>query len=111
MGVPAFDLFPFDIWAKLNGAFWRKPNLELLCYGDPAGDDRLRGLIAAYLRSSRGMQCTAEQIVITSGAQQAISLRHSCWLSLGTAWRWKTLVIALPATRSPWLARDYMACR
>ncbi|TFY89506.1 PLP-dependent aminotransferase family protein [Pseudomonas kairouanensis] len=74
VGVPAFDLFPFDVWAKLNGAFWRKPDLEQLCYGDPAGDGRLRGLIAAYLRSSRGMQCTAEQIVITSGAQQAISL-------------------------------------
>ncbi|NMX63904.1 PLP-dependent aminotransferase family protein [Pseudomonas sp. WS 5021] len=74
VGVPAFDLFPFDVWAKLNAAFWRKPNLQQLCYGDPAGDARLRGLIAAYLRSSRGMQCTAEQIVITSGAQQAISL-------------------------------------
>jgi GntR family transcriptional regulator/MocR family aminotransferase len=74
VGVPAFDLFPFEVWAKLNGAFWRRPNLEQLCYGDPAGDARLRGLIAAYLRSSRGMQCTAEQIVITSGAQQAISL-------------------------------------
>lgn len=74
VGVPAFDLFPFEVWAKLNGAFWRNPDLELLCYGDPAGDGRLRGLIAAYLRSSRGMQCTAEQIVITSGAQQAISL-------------------------------------
>ncbi|MBW1245188.1 PLP-dependent aminotransferase family protein [Pseudomonas tolaasii] len=74
VGVPAFDLFPFEVWAKLNGAFWRNPDLELLCYGDPAGDARLRGLIAAYLRSSRGMQCAAEQIVITSGAQQAISL-------------------------------------
>ena len=74
MGVPAFDLFPFEVWAKLNGAFWRKPDLQQLCYGDPAGDPRLRGLIAAYLRSSRGLQCTAEQIVITSGAQQAISL-------------------------------------
>ncbi|WP_439863670.1 PLP-dependent aminotransferase family protein [Pseudomonas antarctica] len=74
VGVPAFDLFPFEVWAKLKGAFWRKPDLEQLCYGDPAGDARLRGLIAAYLRSSRGMQCTAEQIVITSGAQQAISL-------------------------------------
>ncbi|AZE58327.1 Transcriptional regulator, GntR family domain [Pseudomonas synxantha] len=74
VGVPAFDLFPFEVWAKLNGAFWRKPDFEQLCYGDPAGDARLRGLIAAYLRSSRGMQCTAEQIVITSGAQQAISL-------------------------------------
>ncbi len=74
VGIPAFDLFPFEVWAKLNGAFWRKPDLQQLCYGDPAGDGRLRGLIAAYLRSSRGMQCTPEQIMITSGAQQAISL-------------------------------------
>jgi GntR family transcriptional regulator/MocR family aminotransferase len=34
----------------------------------------LRELIAVYLRTSRGLQCSAEQIVITSGAQQAISL-------------------------------------
>ncbi|WP_448109805.1 MocR-like pyridoxine biosynthesis transcription factor PdxR [Pseudomonas azerbaijanoccidentalis] len=74
VGVPAFDLFPFEVWAKLNAAFWRKPDLQQLCYGDPAGEARLRGMIAAYLRSSRGMQCTAEQIVITSGAQQGISL-------------------------------------
>ena len=74
VGVPAFDLFPFDVWAKLNAAFWRKPDLQQLCYGDPAGDARLRGMIAAYLRSSRGLPCTAEQIVITSGAQQGISL-------------------------------------
>ena len=74
VGVPAFDLFPFEVWAKLNAAFWRKPDLQQLCYAPPEGDARLRGLIAAYLRSSRGMQCSAEQIVITSGAQQGISL-------------------------------------
>lgn len=74
VGVPAFDLFPFEVWAKLNAAFWRKPDLEQLCYGDPSGDARLRAMIAAYLRSSRGMQCSPEQIVITSGAQQGISL-------------------------------------
>jgi GntR family transcriptional regulator/MocR family aminotransferase len=74
VGIPAFDLFPFEVWAKLNAAFWRKPDLQQLCYGAPEGDARLRGLIAAYLRSSRGMQCSAEQIVITSGAQQGISL-------------------------------------
>ncbi|TNB89546.1 PLP-dependent aminotransferase family protein [Pseudomonas sp. Fig-3] len=74
VGVPAFDLFPFEVWAKLNAAFWRKPDLQQLCYGDSQGDARLRGLIAAYLRSSRGLHCTAEQIVITSGAQQGISL-------------------------------------
>jgi GntR family transcriptional regulator / MocR family aminotransferase len=74
VGIPAFDLFPFEVWAKLNAAFWRKPDLRQLCYGDSAGDSRLRGMIAAYLRSSRGLQCSAEQIVITSGAQQGISL-------------------------------------
>ncbi|MFJ2692260.1 PLP-dependent aminotransferase family protein [Pseudomonas sp. NPDC087336] len=74
VGVPAFDMFPFEVWAKLNAAFWRKPDLQQLCYGAPQGDARLRGMIAAYLRSSRGMQCTAEQIVVTSGAQQGISL-------------------------------------
>lgn len=73
VGIPAFDLFPFDVWAKLHGAFWRKADPARLGYGDPAGDARLRELIAAYLRSSRGLQCGPEQILITCGAQQAIS--------------------------------------
>ncbi|MCQ2995659.1 PLP-dependent aminotransferase family protein [Pseudomonas syringae] len=74
VGVPAFDLFPFAVWGKLYAAFWRKPDLAMLGYGPAAGDTRLRELVAAYLRTSRGLKCTGEQIVITSGAQQAISL-------------------------------------
>jgi len=74
VGIPAFDLFPFDVWAKLQAGFWRNPSPAQLGYGDPAGEPALRELIAAYLRRSRGLSCTAEQIVITSGAQQAISL-------------------------------------
>ncbi|WHH52995.1 PLP-dependent aminotransferase family protein [Pseudomonas sp. Ap32] len=74
VGIPAFDLFPFDVWAKLQAGFWRNPCSAQLGYGDPAGEPALRDLLAAYLRRSRGLNCTAEQIVITSGAQQAISL-------------------------------------
>ncbi|KTT02325.1 MocR-like pyridoxine biosynthesis transcription factor PdxR [Pseudomonas parafulva] len=74
VGIPAFDLFPFDVWAKLQAGFWRHPSPAQLGYGDPAGEPMLRELIAAYLRGSRGLSCMAEQIVITSGAQQAISL-------------------------------------
>ncbi|WPO99984.1 PLP-dependent aminotransferase family protein [Pseudomonas sp. HR96] len=74
VGIHAFDLFPFDIWSKLQAAFWRKPDLGQLGYGEAEGDPRLRELIAAYLRSSRGLSCSAEQIVITTGAQQAIGL-------------------------------------
>ncbi|MGC1332753.1 PLP-dependent aminotransferase family protein [Pseudomonas sp.] len=74
VGVPAFDLFPFATWAKLYADFWRDPEPALLGYGDPAGDPDLRALIAAYLRSSRGLNCSAEQILITTGAQEAIGL-------------------------------------
>jgi len=74
VGVPAFDLFPFTVWGKLHAAFWRRPDMQQLGYGDAAGEWRLRQLIAAYLRTSRDLHCTAEQIVITSGAQQAITL-------------------------------------
>ncbi|MCF5708803.1 aminotransferase class I/II-fold pyridoxal phosphate-dependent enzyme [Pseudomonas syringae] len=74
VGVPAVDLFPFALWGKLYAAFWRRPDPAMLGYGAAAGEPKLKELIAAYLRSSRGLQCTAEQIVITSGAQHAISL-------------------------------------
>ncbi|MFZ6048162.1 PLP-dependent aminotransferase family protein [Pseudomonas sp. CR3202] len=74
IGVPAFDLFPFETWARLSARFWRKPSPARLGYGDPAGDWGLRELVAAYLRSSRGLACDPEQVVITCGAQQAISL-------------------------------------
>ena len=83
VGVPAFDLFPFAVWGKLHAAFWRKPDLGKLGYGEAAGDWRLRELICAYLRSSRGLHCSAEQIVITSGAQQAISLCAQLLLEVG----------------------------
>lgn len=85
VGVPAFDLFPFDVWGKLYAAFWRKPDLALLGYGEAAGYRRLRELIAVYLRTSRGLHCGAEQIVITSGAQQAISLCAQLLLEPGDA--------------------------
>ncbi|MEO4046868.1 PLP-dependent aminotransferase family protein [Pseudomonas sp. CAU 1711] len=74
IGVPAFDLFPFETWARLQARFWRRPPAACLGYGDPAGDPRLRELVAAYLRSGRGLNCSAQQVVITCGAQQAIAL-------------------------------------
>ncbi|WP_312723110.1 MocR-like pyridoxine biosynthesis transcription factor PdxR [Stutzerimonas kunmingensis] len=74
IGVPAFDLFPFETWARLTARFWRKPSPARLGYGDPAGEPALRELVAAYLRSSRGLNCDPSQVVITCGAQQGISL-------------------------------------
>ncbi|TWI47790.1 GntR family transcriptional regulator/MocR family aminotransferase [Pseudomonas duriflava] len=83
VGVPAFDLFPFDTWARLQARFWRRASLDSLGYADPAGNRRLREWIAVYLRSARGLSCSAEQIIVTSGAQQAINLCATVLLQPG----------------------------
>nr|WP_310121602.1 PLP-dependent aminotransferase family protein [Pseudomonas psychrotolerans] len=74
VGIPAMDLFPFAIWARLQQRFWRHPEAALLGYRAPGGEPRLRRLLCAYLRQARGLVCTPEQILITTGAQQAIEL-------------------------------------
>jgi len=73
-GVPALDLFPTETWSRLLARFWRRTDLQQLGYTEAAGLPRLRELIAAYLSHSRGLVCTAEQVVVTGGAQQAIAL-------------------------------------
>lgn len=74
IGMPAIDLFPFDIWSRLQTRFWRSEPLSHMGYGHPAGGPQLRELIAQYLRHARGLKCDPSQIVITLGAQQAIMI-------------------------------------
>ena len=83
VGIPAIDLFPFSTWSKLQRDFWRAPDPALLGYQPAAGDVQLRELIAAYLRSSRGLICDSDQILITCGAQHAIRVCAQLLLSPG----------------------------
>jgi GntR family transcriptional regulator / MocR family aminotransferase len=73
-GVPAIDEFPFRVWSQLASRRWRNPPRELLGYGDPAGYRPLRETIAAHLRSTRAVQCEADQVIIVAGTQQALDL-------------------------------------
>lgn len=82
-GLPAIDEFPFDVWSKIALQVHRDPPRSVLAYGDPQGYEPLREAIAAHLRSSRGVVCDAEQVVITSGAQQALDLSARIFLSEG----------------------------
>jgi len=43
-------------------------------YGDPRGDDSLREEISRYLAKSRAFSCSAENIIVTNGSQQAFDL-------------------------------------
>lgn len=73
IGMPGLDVFPFDVWSRLEARRWRRTRYEL-GYAAPTGYPPLREALAAYLRVSRGVQCVPEQIVITSGSQQALFL-------------------------------------
>lgn len=80
--MPGLDLFPFDVWRRLEAQHWRR-SAGRLGYGDDgAGDAVLRELLCAYL-ASRGVRCTPEQVVITAGSQQALYLLAQLLLAPG----------------------------
>jgi GntR family transcriptional regulator/MocR family aminotransferase len=86
-GLPALDAFPFDVWRRVAAARFRRPPLELLAYGDPAGYAPLRQAIAGYLGLSRGVRCAAEQVIVVAGSQQALDLIARLLLDPGdSAW-------------------------
>jgi GntR family transcriptional regulator/MocR family aminotransferase len=55
---------------------WRKAiaNLPPNMCGSPCGDPLLRTALAEYLGRARGIACQAEDIIVTSGATQALDL-------------------------------------
>lgn len=63
--------FPFDMWKKMTLQVLRPAASELLQYGDRKGECGLRKLIAEHLKYNRGVACDSEQVIITSGTQQA----------------------------------------
>ncbi|WP_259781211.1 MocR-like pyridoxine biosynthesis transcription factor PdxR [Aestuariispira ectoiniformans] len=74
VGMPDVADFPFDVWSRLMSKAWRRPPIDLLANAEPAGYLPLREAIAGYLRTARAVRCDAEQVIIVSGAQQAIGL-------------------------------------
>ncbi len=80
-GLTAVDEFPFEIWSRIAAKYYKNPPRKMLGYGDPQGSAPLREAIATHLKSARGVNCISEQIIITSGAQQALDLTARIFLS------------------------------
>ncbi|QRG68245.1 PLP-dependent aminotransferase family protein [Brevibacillus choshinensis] len=66
--------FPFELWRRYTHQCMQRENQSVLYYGDRQGELSLREEIARYLRQARGVQATAEQIVIGAGTQVMITL-------------------------------------
>jgi GntR family transcriptional regulator/MocR family aminotransferase len=74
VGAAGLDLFPLHVWRRLQTRRWRTMPLAALDDGDEAGLPELRAAIAAHVDASRGIKCSASQVVIASSAQAAIHL-------------------------------------
>ncbi len=72
-GLPADELFPRKQLAHAFLSVIGRPSCPALQYGWPEGSEGLRGWIADRL-AARGACVRAEDVIVTSGAQQAVAI-------------------------------------
>lgn len=80
-GFPAEELFPLRALEEVNRAILAHEGKQAVQYGSSAGYLPLREQIAARMRKVFRTDCTAEQIFITSGSQQGLSLLAQLFLN------------------------------
>ena len=80
-GIPDLTLFPRKVWAKLSQETWNDAEALTFGYDQPEGRLELREVLSSYLFRTRGVSCHPEQIIITSGATQALTLLAKLLLS------------------------------
>jgi len=72
-GMGATDLFPIVDFRKALAAVLREADSETLGYGDRAGNPALCATIA-HILGAQGIPARPEEVLITSGSQQALAL-------------------------------------
>ncbi|WGG50980.1 PLP-dependent aminotransferase family protein [Rugamonas sp. DEMB1] len=86
-GDADFSSFPFKLWQRLQNRIWREARADLLDYGQSGGYLPLRQAITEYLRISRSVKVSVEQVMITAGTQQSLDLCAQLLADVGdTAW-------------------------
>jgi len=81
-GTSASHMFPADDFRRVLQAVMRRDGMSALEYGESNGYAPLRSTIAHVL-ASQGLQARAENILITAGSQQALSLVSQLLLKPG----------------------------
>lgn len=71
--LPALREFPMELWAQVAARRLRRVPTRLLAGGEALGYRPLREAVAEYLNTSRGVKCSADQVLIISGVQEALN--------------------------------------
>ena len=80
-GLPAPELFPLEELKKVDVEILSKEGQLAVQYGTTEGYLPLREKIAARMKKAFQVDCTPEEIVITSGSQQGLSLLAQIFLN------------------------------
>jgi GntR family transcriptional regulator / MocR family aminotransferase len=73
-GLPNIASLPLDLWSRLTAKHWRRAADQLYEHADSLGYLPLRKAICDYVSRSRSVRCDPDQVIITTGAQQALYL-------------------------------------
>lgn len=74
VGVPDNRQFPFELWRRLSARALRGLSKAPPLYGQATGRPALREAIARHVSFARAVACDPDDVVVTSGAQQAFDL-------------------------------------
>lgn len=73
-GVCDTKNFPYQTWKRIQNRYLGEQHSALMGYANHGGYLPLRRGLAEYLRVSRGVRATPEQIIVTMGTNQSIDL-------------------------------------
>src|SRR5262245_37645421 len=74
VGTPDWRLFPLQTWRRLVSGELRAAVLRGAGYRDSLGHPDLRAAIARYVGISRSVRASADDVLVTHGAQQGLDL-------------------------------------
>lgn len=83
VAVPASGIAPDDTWRRLGNRVRASGRAAPSSYADPYGVAELRSAIADHVRRARAVDCTPDNVIVTSGTQQGLYMAGRVLLSRG----------------------------
>lgn len=77
------ELFPVADWSRCMGRVWRRPDPMILRDVNLGGYYPLRQAVTRYVNAVRGVECTPEQVIITAGSRDGLTLITKTLLKKG----------------------------